>query len=60
MFSSIIDAQEAFPEMDLAVLKELYIQAKKSKPVLFEMCFQMANPGAGDNQELQNALQMDQ
>ena len=36
---SLIDAQEAFPDMELAVLKELYVQANRSKPVLFEMCF---------------------
>ena len=44
LFISLIDAQEAFPDIELAVLQELYIQANRSKPVLFEMCFQMANP----------------
>ena len=39
LFISLIDAQEAFPEIELAVLQELYIQANRSKPVLFEMCF---------------------
>ena len=39
LFISLIDAQEAFPDIELAVLQELYIQANRSKPVLFEMCF---------------------
>ena len=38
-YDSLIDAQEAFPDMEIAVLKELYVQANRSKPVLFEMCF---------------------
>ena len=36
---SIVDAQEFFPDMDLEILKELYVQARKNKQVLFEMCY---------------------
>ena len=36
--------------MDLEILKELYIQARKNKQVLFEMCYQMANPEAAANE----------
>ena len=43
--------------MDVGILKELYMQANRSKQVLFEMLFQMANPEAGGAEELQNALQ---
>ena len=50
---SIIDAQQAFPDTDLALIKELYIQAGRSKAVLFEMLFQMANPDAAEEPPLQ-------
>ena len=45
--------------MDLAVIKELYLQARKSKEVLFEMLFQMANPEAAQEAPIQGAFQQD-
>ena len=47
-----MDAQQAFPDVDLAVMKELYLQANKSKQLFFEMLFQLANPEAGESPEL--------
>ena len=47
-----------FPNMDLEVIKELYLQARKNKEVLIELMFQMENPEAVDpnNNPLSNAL----
>ena len=53
---SITEAQEAFPDTELAIIKELYIQSGKNKAVLFEMLFNMANPEAANPEDIQNAM----
>ena len=39
--------------MDIETIQDLYIQAKKSKQILFELLFQLANPDAANENPLQ-------
>ena len=39
---SIQEAHEAFPDTDLDLIKELYIQSGRNKQLLFNMLMQMA------------------
>ena len=56
VFYSIIEAKEAFPEVDQVIIEELYIQANRNKLLLFEMLLQMANPEEGDGEMIQAAM----
>ena len=41
VWCSVLDIKEAFQELDVEVIMELYQQANRNKQVLFEMCLQM-------------------
>ena len=56
----MLDIKEAFQELDVEVIMELYQQANRNKQVLFEMCLQMQDPENADPNNLREAMQADQ
>lgn len=43
---SVLEAHEAFKDIDIEVIKDLYVQAGKNKQTLFEILINMGDPEA--------------
>ena len=54
---SVIEIKEAFAEMDVEVIMELYQQANRNKQLCFELCLQMADPESQADPNVREALQ---
>ena len=54
---SVLEVKEAFNDIDVEIIMDLYEQSNRNKQVLFEMCFNLANPDQADPEALREAMQ---
>lgn len=60
MLCSILEAKEAFKDIEIDVIKDLYVQSGKNKQVLFEVLLGMSDPDAQAQEPVLPAAQQHQ